>query len=125
MEHHYTHHILRMPPDAWPDPVLRAMEHMNPSVYIPMQGPSELGASGVMADWDRTGDLGRIAVPTLVIGARYGTMDPEHMKWMAGELPNGRYLYCPHGSHLALYDDQKVYVTGLIQFIQDVEAGRF
>jgi proline iminopeptidase len=125
MEHHYVHHILRMPPEQWPDPVLRAFKHLNPSVYIPMQGPSELGASGKLADWDRTADLGRIGVPTLVIGARYDTMDPEHMEWMAGEFQNGRYLYCPKGSHLAMYDDQETYFQGLIQFIQDVDQGRF
>jgi proline iminopeptidase len=125
MEHHYVHHILRMPPEEWPDPLLRAFNHLNTSVYIPMQGPSELGASGALAEWDRTEDLGGIEVPTLVIGARYDTMDPEHMEWMAGELKKGRYLYCPDGSHLALYDDQKVYFTGLIEFIRDVDAGRF
>ena len=30
-----------------------------------------------------------------------------------------------NGSHLALYDDQKVYVDGVIQFVRDVDAGRF
>lgn len=123
-EQHYVHHILRIPADKWPDPVLRALKHLNPSVYIPMQGPSELGASGALADWDRTSDLGHIEVPTLVIGARHDTMDPGHMKWMAGELRNGRYLYCPSGSHLALYDDQEVYFKGLIEFIRDVDSGR-
>jgi proline iminopeptidase len=63
-------------------------------------------------------------VPTLVIGARYDTMDPRHMKWMAGAVKNGRYLYCPNGSHMALYDDQKVFMDGLIQFIRDVDTGR-
>ena len=125
MEHHYVHHILRMPPDEWPDPVLRALNHLNPSVYVPMQGPSELGASGALADWDRTSDLARIEAPTLVIGAAHDTMDPEHMEWMAGELGKGRYLYCPDGSHLALYDDQETYFDGLIGFIRDVDAGRF
>jgi hypothetical protein len=38
---------------------------------------------------------------------------------------DGRYLYCPNGSHLAIYDDQTVYMTGLIQLIEDVDAGRF
>ena len=59
-----------------------------------------------------------------MIGARYDTMDPKHMEWMAGAVKKGRYLYCPNGSHMALYDDQKVYMDGLIQFIRDVEAGR-
>ena len=125
IEHHYVNHVLRMPHEEWPDPVNRAFKHLNPAVYVPMQGPSELGASGKLVDWDRTADLGKIAVPTLVIGARYDTMNPEHMERMAGEVQKGRYLYCPNGSHLALYDDQEVYFQGLIQFIRDVDARRF
>jgi proline iminopeptidase len=125
MEHHYVQHILRMPPDQWPDPVMRAMKHMNPNVYVLMQGPSELGASGKLVNWDRTADLGKITVPTFTIGAKYDTMDPAHMEWMAGEVGSGRFLLCPNGSHMALYDDQKAYFDGLIRFIEDVDNGRF
>jgi proline iminopeptidase len=125
VEHHYVHHILRMPPDQWPDPVNRAFKHLNPAVYVPMQGPSELGASGKLLNWDRTGDLDQISVPTLVIGAQYDTMDPKHMEWMAGAIPKGRYLHCPNGSHLALYDNQAVYFEGLTRFIGDVHSDRF
>ncbi len=125
MPHHYALHILRLPPDQWPDPVNRAFKRLNPAVYIPMQGPSELGASGKLVNWDRTNDLPKITPPTLVIGAKYDTMDPAHMEMMSKKVRKGRYLYCPQGSHLALYDDQKIYVEGLIQFIRDVDAGRF
>jgi proline iminopeptidase len=122
--HHYTLHVLRMPPDEWPDPVNRAFKYLNPKVYVPMQGPSELGASGKLLNWDRTADLGKIEVSTLVVGAQYDTMDPAHMEVMAGQVQKGRYLLCPDGSHLAMYDDQKVYMDGVIQFIRDVNEGR-
>ncbi len=125
MPHHYEHHVLRLPAAEWPDPVNRAFKHLNAAIYVPMQGPSELGASGKLLNWDRTADLPRITVPTLVIGAQHDTMDPRHMEWMAGALPHGRYLYCPDGSHMAMYDDQQTYYRGVIQFIQDVDAGRF
>ena len=124
IEHHYVHHILRRAYDKWPDPVNRAFAHLNPKVYIPMQGPSELGASGKLVDWDRTADLRKISVPTLVIGARYDTMDPAHMERMAKQVQKGQYLFCPNGSHMAIYDDQKVYVDGVVGFLQDVDAGR-
>lgn len=124
MPHHYMKHFLRMPPDEWPEPVTRAFKHMNPNVYVPMQGPSELGASGKLVNWDRTADLKKIKTPTLVIGAKYDTMDPAHMKWMAEEIPNARYLYCENGSHQAQYDDQQTYFRGLIQFIKDVDRGK-
>lgn len=121
----YIYHILRMPAEQWPDPVLRAFNKLNKKIYIPMQGPSEMGASGKLADWDRTADLPKIAVPTLSIGARYDTMEPAEMEKIAKGVKRGRYLFCPNGSHLAIYDDQKVYMAGLTQFIRDVDSGRF
>jgi proline iminopeptidase len=118
-EHHYVHHVLRMPIEQWPEPVQRGFAHINPSIYVSMQGPSELGisADAKLARWDRTDDLPSIEVPTLVIGARYDTMDPAHMEMMANRLQRGRYLYCPKGSHLAMYDDQETYFGGLVQFL--------
>jgi proline iminopeptidase len=117
MEHHYRWHVCRLPLDEWPEPVTRSLGHINPAVYVPMQGPSELGLSGTLQDWDRSADLAKINVPALVIGAAHDTMDPGHMRWMAGQLPQGRYLHCPDGSHLAQFDDPGHYFPGLIDFL--------
>ncbi len=125
MEHFYQQHILRRPPEQWPDPVVRSFARLNKKVYIPMQGPSEMGASGKLENWDRTADLRRIATPTLAIGARHDTMEPAQMQRIATSVAHGRYLFCPQGSHMALYDDQQVYMRGLIKFLKDVDAGRF
>jgi proline iminopeptidase len=118
-EQHYVHHVLRMPPADWPDPVQRGFAHINQAIYVSMQGPSELGISqdAKLAHWDRSEELSSITVPALVVGARYDTMDPAHMQAMAGRMPAGRYLYCPEGSHLAMYDDQRTYFEGLIDFL--------
>jgi proline iminopeptidase len=119
-EHHYVHHVLRMPLADWPNPVQRAFAAMNPAIYVTMQGPSELGISqdAKLARWSRVNDLSSIEVPTLVIGAAYDTMDPEHMAQMAERLPHGHYLHCPEGSHLAMYDDQHTYFSGLLDFLR-------
>ena len=100
------------------------MKHINGPVYALMQGPSEMGASGVLENWDRSKDLHLITVPTLVIGAQY-TMDPKHMEWMSKQFPHGRYLYVPKAGHFAEYDNPQVYFPGLVNFLRDVDAGRF
>jgi proline iminopeptidase len=120
VEHHYQLHVCRIPAAEWPDPVKRALSHINPAIYVPMQGPSELGMSGSLETWDRTGDLAQVTVPTLTIGASHDTMDPQHMRWMADELPRGRYLHCPEGSHLSQFDDPDHYFPGLIEFLQSL-----
>jgi proline iminopeptidase len=117
----YEAHALRMPAASWPDPVVRTFAKLNRKVYVPMQGPSEMGASGILLNWDRTKDLKDITVPTLVIGATYDTMDPRFMEKMSKLLPNGQYLLAPNGSHMAFYDDQQVYMNGLIHFLKGVE----
>ncbi len=117
MEHHYVLHVCRMPLADWPDPAQRAVTHINPAIYVPMQGPSELGLSGTLEDWDRSADLQNIDVPALVIGAAHDTMDPAHMRWMSEQLPQGRYLHCPDGSHLAQFDDPGHYFPGLVDFL--------
>jgi proline iminopeptidase len=32
----------------------------------------------------------------LSIGSKYDTMDPEHMKWIANEVQNGRFAFFHH-----------------------------
>ena len=58
-----------------------------------------------------------------MIGARHDTMDPGFMEMMAGKFPRGTYLFCPNGSHMAMYDDQVTYFNGIIDFIRNVERG--
>jgi proline iminopeptidase len=118
MEHHYIYRVLRQPADEWPEPVVRSFAHLNPEVYVPMQGPSELGASGLLVEWDRSADLARITVPTLLIGAEHDTMDPDYLRLMAQWLPQGSYLHCPDGSHMAMWDDPDHYIPGVIDFVR-------
>lgn len=124
---YYPQHVLRMPLDKWPEPVNRSFDRTNYELYVAMQGPSEFGVVGnaSLKDWDRKADLPGIYVPTLSIGAAFDTMDPEHMKWIATRVQNGRSLHCPRGSHMAMYDDQETYINGLIGFMIDVNRENF
>ena len=125
MANHYVKHVLRLPVEDWPEPVVRSFKHLNYPVYLKMQGPSELGIAGDLATWSRAADIHEITAPTLVTVAKYDTMDPEHMRWMAKEIPHARALDLPEGGHMAMYDDQQRYFTGLIQFLRDVDDGTF
>jgi len=121
MPNFYAKHICRL--SEWPEPLTRSFSKLNQAFYTTMQGPSEFGLSGKLLNWEREKDMPRITVPTLTIGARYDTMDPDHMKWMATQVKNGSFLFCPNGSHMCFYDDQKIYFKGLTKFIKAVGAG--
>jgi proline iminopeptidase len=122
MTNFYNKHICRLA--EWPEPLNRCFKHANNTVYTMMQGPSEFGIGGRLANWDRRADLPKIKVPTLTVGAHYDTMDPEHMKWMSTQVQQGSYLYCPNGSHLSMWDDQQVFMNGVIDFIKKVDSGK-
>jgi len=121
MPNFYHEHLLRLP--AWPPAVERSLGHINRQIYVRMQGPSEFGASGLLAQWDRKADLPKLAMPTLVIGATHDTMDPAHMRWVSTQVQHGSFLLCPDGSHLAMWDDQAIYVHGLVQFLKAIDHG--
>ncbi len=123
MPNFYAIHLCRFPLNNWPEPVNRSLGKLNNSLYVTMQGPSEFGIAGKLANWDVKARLPELTIPTLTIGGQYDTMDPEHMKWMASAVQNGTYLYCPKGSHMSMYDDQATYMQGLIKFIKAVDAG--
>lgn len=116
----YHEHICRL--KEWPDALNRSLKHANGSIYVQMQGPSEFGISGLLAKWDIKNRLKEIYVPTLMIGAKYDTMDPKAMEEQSKLVQNGSYLYCPNGSHLAMWDDQKIYMNGVISFIKKVNG---
>ena len=119
----YNEHLCRL--KEWPDGLNRASKHINGEIYALMQGPSEFGISGRLAKWDIKNRLHELTIPTLMIGAKYDTMDPKAMEEQSKLVQKGRYLYCPNGSHLAMWDDQKVFMSGVIQFIHDVNTNKF
>lgn len=116
---YYRQHLCRLV--EWPDPVLRSFKHVNDEIYVMMQGPSEFKTGGRLISWDVSKQLKDIKVPTLVEGAKYDTMDPKYMEWMSKQFPKGEYLYCPNGSHLSMWDDQKVFMAGVTKFIKNVD----
>jgi proline iminopeptidase len=124
----YQQHICRL--DPWPEPVVRCFTHLNSmkvpkQIYVMMQGPSEFGASGRLVNWNIKDKLKEIKIPTLMVGAKYDTMDPKAMEDQSKMVQRGRYLFCPNGSHMCMWDDQKIFMTGVIGFINDVNEKKF
>jgi len=124
-DEYYCQHILRRPTSEWPEPVLRSFKHINQPVYEILQGPSEFLPGGRLVGWECWSRLNQLAVPTLMIGSRYDTMNPEEMEQMSRLVKHGEYLFCPNGSHLSMWDAQEEYYPGIIKFIRSVDAGRY
>jgi proline iminopeptidase len=123
MPYFYNEHLCRL--KEWPEALNRAFPNINQQIYVMMQGPSEFRVRGRLEKWDRSADLPKLKIPTLTIGGKYDTMDPEYMKWMATQVQKGDSLICPNGSHCSMWDDQQNYFNGLIKFIKTVDDGSF
>ena len=125
MPNWYTQHILRMPPDQWPAPVMFSIEHVNNDIYTLMQGAERDGrerpARALGCQQAARGNRG--ADPGDRRALRHD--GSEVHGWMAGQVRNGRFLYCTDGSHLCMYDQQPLYMNGVLGFIEDVDWGRF
>jgi len=118
MEELYPMAICRCKP--WPESVVRAFRDANLAIYNHMQGKSEFVVTGTFKDWERWDDLHKITVRTLTLGAAHDTMDPEDIQRMATLMPNAISAICPEGSHLAMWDDQEVYFTHLLDFLRSL-----
>jgi proline iminopeptidase len=113
MDDLYTKMLCRTKP--WPEPVTRSIRHANDKIYNLMQGKSEFLVTGNLKNWERWDRLPEIETKALTIGAQYDEMDPEDMKKMAGLMRNASYAFCPNGSHMCMWDDQRVYFQQLLR----------
>jgi L-proline amide hydrolase len=98
----YERHLCRIP---FPDSLERsfAQTELDPTVYETMNGPSEFHVTGSLADWDITPQLGRVAVPCLVISGEYDEATEDVVRPLVEALPDARWeLFegCSHTTHL-------------------------
>ncbi|MFM2135763.1 MAG: Proline iminopeptidase [Bacteroidota bacterium] len=121
-EHYYTQHLLRKPISDWPESVQRAFKHLTGTIYVHMQGHSELGITGnaTLKNWDIKERIKEIRVPSLFVCGSHDTMDPEQMRWMSEEVEQGNFLLCPNSGHIVQYDAPEVFFPGIISFLRNV-----
>ena len=88
---------------------MRSSEQMDGNqVYLTMNGPTEFDVIGRLREWDRTADLGRIGVPTLVTCGRYDEITPSCSETITRGIPDARmhvFEQSAHCAHLEEPDD--------------------
>ena len=112
---YYRRYLCRM--DPWPDPMNRSHEASSGAVYREMWGPSELYATGNLIDYDRTGRLSEIAVPTLYTCGRYDEATPEATAWYRSLTPAAELLVFERSAHMPHLEETDAYVAALRDFL--------
>lgn len=121
--HFYRRHLCRT--DPWPDCLERTFAGMNGQVYMTMWGPSEFGpVTGRLSDWDVTGRLSEIEVPTLVTCGRHDEARPGHVAVLAAGIAGSELAIFENSSHTAFIEERELYLHTIDDFLARVEAGR-
>ena len=118
----YRRHVCRL--DPWPDGVLRTFAQLgeSPEVYLHMQGPNEFVITGTLKDWDITGRLGEIGVPTLVTSGRHDEFTPKQAEILHRGIPGSEWVVFEDSSHMQFAEEPEHYLDVLDDFLTRVEA---
>lgn len=118
----YKRHVCRL--DDWPDYVMRSFQFLaeHGVVYNHMNGPSEFHVVGTLKNWDITGRLGEIRVPTLVVTGEFDEATPAINRTVSGSIPGAESVIYPGASHMAHVEDPEGYMRLLDDFLTRVEG---
>jgi proline-specific peptidase len=117
----YHHHLCRA--DPWPEALVKSAQQMDGNqVYLTMNGPTEFDVIGLLRDWDRTADLGRITNPTLITCGRYDEITPACSETILEGLPDARMEIFEHSAHVAHLEEGERFAEVVEQFLREVEA---
>ena len=117
----YRRHLCRL--DPWPTCLERTFAGLGADVYLAMWGPSEFGpVTGRLRDWEVTGRLAEVQVPTLVTGGRYDEARPAHLAVLAEGINDAELVIFENSSHMAFIEERERYLQVVEAFLARVEA---
>jgi proline iminopeptidase len=111
-------HLCRL--KVWPKEVLYDMDHTNKLVYTTMSGPNDLICTGNIRYWDKTEELKKIRVPTLVTGGKYDEVSPLVAKSIHKGIKGSKQVTFKKSSHLPMWEERDEYIRALIRFLSKV-----
>ena len=112
----YARHLCRMEP--WPEAMRKTAEELDGNqVYLTMNGPTEFDVIGRLRTWDRTPDLGRIDVPTLVTCGRYDEITPACSETITAGIADARMVVFEHSAHVAHLEETPAYTAEVVAFL--------
>jgi proline-specific peptidase len=114
----YHRHLCRA--DPWPEALLRSSAQMDGNqVYLTMNGPTEFDVIGRLREWDRTADLDRIDVPTLVTCGRYDEITPSCSETITRGIPDTRMHVFERSAHCAHLEEPDDYARIVEAFLRE------
>lgn len=119
MQVFYEQFVIRKQP--WSDDVNQTFASMAVDVYNHMWGPSEFTVTGVLKDFDVTGQLGRIRVPTLYMAGEFDEARPETVASFKDLTPGARFVMIEGAAHLTMHDNPEEDIRQIRQFLSGLD----
>ncbi|MDF7801183.1 proline iminopeptidase-family hydrolase [Pontiellaceae bacterium B1224] len=116
----YKRHVCRL--SSMPDCLRRTTENLkgNP-VYETMNGPNELTITGNLKDWDRSDQLGRISVPTLILVGRHDELTPACSDTIHQGIAGSKLVVFEKSSHIPHIEEGAAYLSTVSAFLSQVD----
>ena len=118
----YQRHVCRLSP--WPEALTKAFSDINLDIYRTMQGPNEFFFTGNLKDYDRTGRLNEIEVPTLLLCGRHGLVPPDTSAMFQSLIVGSELVVFEDSSECAFLEEPELYYSVVQDFICRVEKRR-
>jgi proline iminopeptidase len=113
----YDLHVCRRHP--WPPEAMATGKNLQTSIaYRVMNGPNEFTITGVIKDWDRRRDLGRIHAPTLITTGQYDEVTLDCHQTINRGIAGSRLVVLPGCSHLTMNEEPARYNALLRGFLR-------
>jgi proline iminopeptidase len=116
----YRKHLCRLP--QWPIELTYSMDHTSKPVYGTMNGPNEFTIIGNIRYWDVTSLLGKIRVPTLVLGGRYDEVSPLVARGIHNGIRGSELTIFPKSSHVAFWEERASFMKRVLRFLRSHPA---
>lgn len=116
----YGRYVWRSNPP--PPEIDSVFAHFGAGVYGYMWGPSEFTGTGTLKDYDRTGRLGEIMVPTLFTTGRHDEAVPATVAYYQSLVPGSRLVVLENSAHMTMLDEPERYIQIVRDFLREVEG---
>ncbi|HSB05549.1 MAG TPA: proline iminopeptidase-family hydrolase [Thermodesulfobacteriota bacterium] len=109
--------------DPWPESLMRSLNNIMSNLvpYETMQGPNEFTFTGNLRDWDRTGRLKEIALPTLIMCGRHDELGPACAETLHRGIPSSEIRIFEQSAHMAHLEEKELYLQVVRGFLGRVE----
>jgi proline iminopeptidase len=112
----YDLHVCRVKP--LPAEVQQTYDILSKSIaYRVMNGPNEFTITGVIKDWDRRADLGRIRLPTLITTGEFDEITLDCHQTIQRAVAGSKLQIFKGCSHLTMNEKPAEYVEAVRRFV--------